>query len=114
MTIKEKTSNVISKREELELSILLEDAFKLIKNDCERFIEKTRYLINDKHMYEINYFSKECIILEIEFQSEEEANNYIPNFEYDLEITKNKSFYNFNVASKLSIEEIEKKLEFFY
>lgn len=118
LTIKSKDINC-GKRNEFEFSISAQDAFHTISKDCKKFIEKTRYLIQfntDKSkelIAELNVFNKELIILEIEFTSEKDMNEFIPNFEFENEVTNDDSKYGINLANEMSKEDVTNILKEF-
>ena len=62
---------------------------------------------------ELNVFNKELIILEIEFTSEKEMNEFVPNFEFENEVTNDDSKYGINLANEMSKEEITNILKQF-
>jgi CYTH domain-containing protein len=103
LTIKDKTYN--KERKELEISVRKESAFLLL-NECERFLEKNRYICSDG--LELNIYKGEpnfLAIIEKEFESITESEQYVPNFEYEEEVTYDPAFYNFNLCKKVKHED---------
>ena len=94
LTIKDKDK--VGLRSEYEICLSVYGAKDLIKH-CSKFIEKTRYLIQWNDLYlEVDMYSDDLIIAEIEFEEE---------------VTCNKQFYNSNLASNtMPTEWIEKKI----
>jgi len=112
LTIKSK--DCLLSREEHEFTLNVEEAFDFLENQCTDYIFKTRtvYDYNGK-LIEFNHFllnDKQYCIIEVEFDSEEEANQ----FDYKtilgnvIEVTNNPDYYNRNMTIKLSSEVFER------
>lgn len=103
LTIKDKIYK--KERKELEISIEKESALLLL-NECEGFLEKNRFICSDG--LELNIYKKYkgetdfLAIIEKEFESIVESEQYVPNFEFEEEVTYNPAFYNFNLYKKLT------------
>ena len=113
LTIKDKDK--VGWRSEYEICLSVDGAKDIIKH-CSKFIEKTRYLIQWNDLYlEVDMYNDDLIIVEIEFESVEKFQSYIPTFEFEEEVTCNKQFYNSNLASNtMPTEWIEKKIEKYF
>jgi CYTH domain-containing protein len=95
LTIKDKIYK--KERKELEISIGKDSALLLL-NEYEGFLEKNRYICSDG--LELNIYKGEAdflAIIEKEFESIVESEQYVPNFEFEEEVTYNPAFYNFNL-----------------
>lgn len=112
LTIKSKDYDI--SREEYEFTLNVEEAFDFLENQCTDYVFKTRsiYDYNGK-LIEFNHFllnDKQYCIIEVEFDSEEEANQ----FDYKtilgnvIEVTNNPDYYNRNMTIKLSSEVFER------
>lgn len=102
LTIKDKIYK--KERNELEIRIEKESALLLL-NECERVLEKNRYICLDG--LELNIYKGEAdflAIIEKEFESIVESEQYIPNFEFENEVTYDPAFYNFNLYKKVKHE----------
>ena len=101
LTIKDKV--YAKERKELEISIVKESAFLLL-NECERFLEKNRYICSNG--LELNIYKGEpefLAIIEKEFESIVESEQYVPNFEFEKEVTYDSAFYNFNLCKQYNV-----------
>ena len=77
-----------------------EEMFWEIFNKCSRTISKTRYyMMVDKYQYEIDFYDEyEFIVLEIEFDSLEEAENFeVPSW-FGEDVTFKLEYKNVNLA----------------
>ena len=68
-----------------------------------RFIEKTRYLIpyNEKLTIELDIFHNDLsplILAEVEFESEDEANNFTPPEWFGEDVTFSPKYHNSNLS----------------
>lgn len=119
LTIKEIPKNIFdydgSDREEIEFSISPTDALYHIKNSCTKFLSKKCYLLNWKNgiTFEIKVFNERLNILEIEFPSKEEMDAYNPDFDFSIEVTNDKKFYSYNMATIYNKEELNHAIHFF-
>lgn len=102
-------------RKEIEIKITKEEYENLLKK-CEGVqIIKTRYLIpeNNNLIIELDYFHDKyegLIYAEIEFPSEEKAQEYIVPFWFSKELTGIKELNNMGLSYKpINVEEIYKK-----
>jgi CYTH domain-containing protein len=113
LTIKSKNYDI--SREEYEFTLNVEEAFDFLENQCTDYVFKTRTLYQyDDKTIEFNCFllnNKQCCIIEVEFDSEEEANQ----FDYKtilgdtvIEVTGNPDYYSRNMTIQLSSEVFEK------
>jgi CYTH domain-containing protein len=94
LTIKEKVKG--SSRLEFETPIELSDAEKLL-DLCSNQIEKTRYLIKRDYLIELDEFhaaNNGLWLAEIEFDSIERSNSFIPPTELGKEVTDDYRYYN--------------------
>lgn len=94
LTIKEKAKG--SSRLEFETPIGLSDAEKLL-DLCPNQIKKTRYLIKRDYLIELDEFhaaNEGLWLAEIEFDSIEGANRFIPSAELGKEVTDDYRYYN--------------------
>jgi len=94
LTIKEKVKG--SSRLEFETPIELSDAEKLL-DLCTNQIEKTRYLIKRDYLIELDEFhaaNNGLWLAEIEFDSIERSNSFIPPTELGKEVTDDYRYYN--------------------
>lgn len=82
-------------REEFEVDIP-EEIFNILKVKYVGCIKKTRYFING---FELDIYDDfEFATVEVEFESEEEANAFVPPEWFGKDITDNKHFKNKNLA----------------
>lgn len=106
LTIKDKIYK--KERKELEISIEKESALLLL-NKCENLLEKNRYICSDGLELNIykNYKGEAdfLAIIEKEFESIVESEQYVPNFEFEEEVTYDPAFYNFNFCKKVKHED---------
>lgn len=94
LTIKEKVKG--SSRLEFETPIELSDAEKLL-DLCSNQIEKTRHLIKRDYLIELDEFhaaNDGLWLAEIEFDSIERSNSFIPPTELGKEVTDDYRYYN--------------------
>ena len=94
LTIKEKVKG--SSRLEFETPIELSDAEKLL-DLCSNQIEKTRHLIKRDYLIELDEFhaaNEGLWLAEIEFDSIERSNSFIPPTELGKEVTDDYRYYN--------------------
>ena len=90
-------------REEYNLP-LTQEAFEHMIPKCDgRFIEKTRYLIpyNEKLTIELDVFHNDLsplTLAEVEFDSEEEANNFTPPEWFGEDVTFSPKYHNSNLS----------------
>ena len=94
LTIKEKVKG--SSRLEFETPIELSDAEKLL-DLCSNQIEKTRHLIKRDYLIELDEFhaaNNGLWLAEIEFDSIERSNSFIPPTELGKEVTNDYRYYN--------------------
>lgn len=94
LTIKEKVKG--SSRLEFETPIELSDAEKLL-DLCSNQIEKTRHLIKRDYLIELDEFhaaNDGLWLAEIEFDSIERSNSFIPPTELGIEVTDDYRYYN--------------------
>ena len=88
-------SDVFLTREEFEVDIP-EEIFNILKGKYVGCIKKTRYFING---FELDIYDDfEFATVEVEFESEEEANAFVPPEWFGKDITDNKHFKNKNLA----------------
>lgn len=99
LTIKDK----IYKKERKELEISIErDSALLLLNECEKFLEKNRFFCSNG--LELNIYKKYkgetdfLAIIEKEFESITESEQYVPNFEFEKEVTSDGTKYGINLA----------------
>ena len=92
-------------REEIEFEIPRKKYLELIHSKMikGKIIEKTRYKIReeDDSIVEIDVFEKELhglILIEVEFDSEEEANKFEKPYWFGTEVTNDKKYKNKNLA----------------
>lgn len=106
LTIKDKTYK--KERKELEISIEKETTFLLFK-ECEYFCKKKRFIC--KNGLELNMYKQEkkdfsqldpLVIIEKEFDSLEESEQYVPEFQFEEEVTENPEYFNFNLCKKFN------------
>lgn len=109
-TIKKTIDNSTLKREEIEIDIPYKEYYKeysIIRLKGLKPIRKLRqtYLINKKR-YEVDIYKnkeyKNLITLEIEFDSEEEAKNFVPMFNNLEEITDKKEYKNKSIFKQIN------------
>ncbi|MCR5144874.1 MAG: CYTH domain-containing protein [Lachnospiraceae bacterium] len=91
---------MIRQEEELPLT---KDAYEhLLKKADGHIIQKTRYLIPyDKYTIELDVFKGHMaplIMAEVEFSSEDEANNFCPPTWFGKDVTYHKEYHNVNMA----------------
>jgi len=94
LTIKEKVKG--SSRLEFETPIELSDAEKLL-DLCSNQIEKTRHLIKRDYLIELDEFhaaNEGLWLAEIEFDSIERSNSFVPSAELGIEVTDDYRYYN--------------------
>ncbi len=91
---------------EFEYPIDDEDSIFKALNICRTVqcvVTKTRIVITTKALvYEVDIFDKIAnIVVEIEFKTAKEADEYIPHFEYEKDVTDDKSHSNLEIARRL-------------
>ncbi len=94
LTIKEKVKG--SSRLEFETPVELSDAEKLL-DLCSNQIKKTRYLIKRDYLIELDEFhaaNEGLWLAEIEFDSIEGSNSFVPSVELGKEVTDDYRYYN--------------------
>jgi adenylate cyclase len=94
LTIKEKAKG--SSRLEFETPIELSDAEKLLDR-CPNQIKKTRHLIKRDYLIELDEFhaaNEGLWLAEIEFDSIEGFNSFVPSAELGKEVTDDYRYYN--------------------
>lgn len=94
LTIKEKAKG--SSRLEFETPIELSDAEKLL-DLCPNQIKKTRHLIKRDYLIELDEFhaaNEGLWLAEIEFDSIERSNSFVPSAELGIEVTDDYRYYN--------------------
>jgi adenylate cyclase len=94
LTIKEKAKG--NSRLELETSIEFSDAERLL-DLCSNQITKTRHLIKRDYLIELDEFhaaNSGLWLAEIEFDSIESSNSFIPSAELGKEVTDDYRYYN--------------------
>ncbi len=94
LTIKEKAKG--SSRLEFETPIELSDAERLL-NLCPNQIKKTRHLIKRDYLIELDEFhaaNEGLWLAEIEFDSIEGFNSFVPSAELGKEVTDDYRYYN--------------------
>ena len=94
LTIKEKAKG--SSRLEFETPIELPDAEKLLDR-CPNQIKKTRHLIKRDYLIELDEFhaaNEGLWLAEIEFDSIERSNSFVPSAELGIEVTDDYRYYN--------------------
>lgn len=112
LTIKEIPKNIFDHsgddREEVEFSISPTDGLYHIKNSCTKFLQKKCYMLHwkDGITFEIKVINERVNILEIEFPSKEEMDAYNPDFDFSTEVTNDRKFYSYNMATEYNKEEL--------
>lgn len=100
------------KRTEIEIEINEVQFDELTKIAVHNVITKTRHIVPyNEYTLEIDEFDgllKGLIMCEIEFQSEEAAENFIPPTFLGEEVTKYAAYQNSNLCKLLSIDEIRR------
>ena len=94
LTIKEKVKG--SSRLEFETPVELSDAEKLL-DLCSNQIKKTRHLIKRDYLIELDEFhaaNEGLWLAEIEFDSVEASENFVPSAELGKEVTEDYRYYN--------------------
>lgn len=92
-------------REEYNLP-LTQEAFEHMVPKCDgRFIEKIRYLIpyNEKLTIELDVFHNDLsplMLAEVEFDSEEEANSFVPPEWFGEDVTFSSQYHNSNLSKE--------------
>jgi CYTH domain-containing protein len=86
-------------REELKFKITEDEYLKGIEHSIKK-LRKTRYLLFDQDLaYEVDiYDDYDFITVEVEFESEEEANNFVPPSWFGQDITNDYKYRNNNLA----------------
>lgn len=102
-------------REEFETEIPEEEFNTFWPLTKEKRLEKTRYYIPyDKHTIELDVYKNSLqglITVEIEFKTEDEANEFIIPDWFDKDVTNDEEYKNKNLASKEKHEETSYDLE---
>lgn len=92
--VREETESVVSEKEGKELFSQVES----------KLIEKTRYLINiGKYIAELDIYKNHLeglVVVEVEFETEQEAENFTPPTWFGEDISKNKEYRNKVLAYK--------------
>lgn len=92
-------------REEFETDLSLEAYDSLLKKCEGNIIQKTRYIIPyGKFIIELDIFHGDLaplIMAEVEFESEEEANNFIPPHGFGDEVTLDPAYQNSYLSANL-------------
>ena len=93
-------------REEYNLPLTKESYHHLIKKADGNIITKKRYEIPtlDGLMIELDLFEgpfKGITLAEVEFESEAQANSYIPPQWFGLDVTNSKEYHNSNMSKKV-------------
>lgn len=89
-------------REEKEIEIDIKTAKELFEKSKTYIIKKTRYYIPyDKYTIELDIYKGRhagLVVAEIEFETEEQALNFVPPNWFSTDITKDKSYKNMMLA----------------
>lgn len=105
MTIKKNINNIT--REENETKISVEDYIDLRRRAITGAIEKVRYKIGlSKNIAELDIYynlpnNPNLNTVEIEFETEEEANNFTPPDWFGREVTGEKEYSNYELAKSI-------------
>jgi len=98
-------SNGLFKREEYEINISEEEYLNLLNKADSNIIYKKRYfiplhnnLIAELDIYEGNF--RNLVTVEVEFESEEDANSFIPPLWFSDDVTYDKKYKNGYLAYK--------------
>lgn len=91
-------------REETEKEVSEKEGRELFSQVESRLIEKTRYLINiGKYIAELDIYKNHLeglVVVEVEFETEADANNFVPPLWFGEDISKNKEYRNKVLAYK--------------
>lgn len=118
LTIKDIPKNLFDdsiNRDEFEVHLDPLEALYHLKNHCTKFLKKKRYLLqwNKNILLEINVFNERETIVEIEFLTEDDMYNYEPDFEYSMEVTRDRRYLSKNMADTFTKEELNDMLKCF-
>jgi hypothetical protein len=113
-----KTLTVTNKQtfESIKFSISQADAYKVLTKYANRFLEKTRYVINWTNFtsLELHVFNTNLYIIRVEFYNEDDYLNYKADFAYTRELYfENDSIDFHNLSTTLSTEEINDKIKYY-
>lgn len=91
-------------REETEKEVSEKEGKELFSQVESKLIEKTRYLINiGKYIAELDIYKNHLeglVVVEVEFETEADANNFVPPTWFGEDISKNKEYRNKVLAYK--------------
>lgn len=91
-------------REETEKEVTEKEGKELFSRVESKLIEKTRYLINiGKYIAELDIYKNHLeglVVVEVEFETEQEAENFTPPTWFGEDISKNKEYRNKVLAYK--------------
>lgn len=91
-------------REETEKEVTEKEGKELFSQVESKLIEKTRYLINiGKYIAELDIYKSHLeglVVVEVEFETEADANNFAPPLWFGEDISKNKEYRNKVLAYK--------------
>lgn len=91
-------------REETEKEVTEKEGKELFSRVGSKLIEKTRYLINiGKYIAELDIYKSHLeglVVVEVEFETEADANNFVPPLWFGEDISKNKEYRNKVLAYK--------------
>lgn len=91
-------------REETEKEVSEKEGRALFSQVESKLIEKTRYLINiGKYIAELDIYKNHLeglVVVEVEFETEADANNFVPPLWFGEDISKNKEYRNKVLAYK--------------
>ena len=91
-------------REETEKEVTEKEGKELFSQVESKLIEKTRYLINiGKYIAELDIYKNHLeglVVVEVEFETEADANNFVPPLWFGEDISKNKEYRNKVLAYK--------------
>lgn len=91
-------------REETEKEVSEKEGKELFSQVESKLIEKTRYLVNiGNYTAELDIYKshlKGLVVVEVEFETEADANNFVPPLWFGEDISKNKEYRNKVLAYK--------------
>ena len=91
-------------REETEKEVSEKEGKELFSQVESKLIEKTRYLINiGRYIAELDIYKNHLeglVVVEVEFETEADANNFVPPLWFGEDISKNKEYRNKVLAYK--------------
>jgi len=87
-------------RDEYEYEIPLKDGLELF-DKCKLKLNKKRYSMTKPNHIDIDIYDDGLVVVEVEFESEEEANKFEPLRWMGAEVTGNKEYSNITIAKKL-------------